>query len=485
MRTLFSHILLLLAVISYGQQNMILNGNFESVPSNVTSCTVVDPLAVDPTNGLTGLAAWHFNDGVNNWEVAKHNNDGSDISSDEIGEQFLVDRAQCTTSGSAFNNNVHSCGSFPSITFTGTKFAILAATYMHCGTGIHPFKRTHGAIGVALYNGSVFDNGKTYIIRYKIVAMGGNSLSSGDPFCAAHSNGGLLCHIRFFLSENTPPTWNDNSSDQQELYSVNYQEQKTTISGTDLTPCAWKQVEREFTVNQGNYTSLIIYCESGGAAIDDVEVFEKCETTKTIQNKVYPLATGAYAGMGFNVNEQAGTDLLAGNSVNSNMAAGDVVVAGGSKANFTAPNSIALLPGFSAQTNSTFAAVILGCPNSLSRLASGSTNENPDPDYVPAPPMKRNQELAAEKKIPKKMSERAIIFPNPAQNSISYKANEISQNSRFVIVNIMNQVMMEHTVAEAANEIKFDLSGLSQGIYFLNRYDVSGSLMSSNKIVKE
>lgn len=472
MKTLIAPILLLLTVSGYGQQNLIPNGNFESVPT--TGCNAVQPtVSQSPGN---------FNQNVNDWQAAEHNNETSDISLAILGEALLIDQAQCA-SDPIFNTGIHSCSAFPSLAFSGTKFALIRANYSVCGA-LWGHSRAHGAIGSALPNGSVFDNGKTYIVRYKIMPMASRNLDNGGPFCSADNDGGLFCHIRFFLSENTPPTWNDNTSDQQELYSVSYQEQLAD-DGSHLTPCGWKQVEREFTANQGNYTSLIIYCESGGAAIDDVEIFEKCEATKTIQNKVYPSATGSSAGMGFNVNEQAGDNLLAGNNVNSNMTTGDVVVAGNSKVNFTAPNSIALLPGFSAQANSIFAAVILGCPNSLNRIASNSTNENPDPGYIAAPPMKRNQELAAEKKSLKKMSEQAIIFPNPAKNSISYKADRIPKNSRFVIVNIMNQVLVEQIMTEEGTEVRFDLSGLSQGIYFLNRYDGKGSMVSSNKIMKD
>lgn len=468
MKATILYILILIAEIGYGQQNMLLDGNFEMAVTN--TCEAVNP-GLQQTNGssaidLIGLSVSNFNT-TGKWRVAPHDRDASDEASDEVGEQLLIDFSQCFNSG-FFNDKVHSCAGFPTINGSGTKFALIASNYISCSSS--PGK-THGAIGNVLPNGNTFPNATTFIIRYKIVPTGGRNLDlNGGNFCSADNNGGLFCHIRFFLSENPPSTWDDSQSDHEELLSVNYQEQLTPILPINLAACEWRQVEKEFTTLQGNYTSLIIYCESGGAAIDDVEIFQKCENTKLIQNKSYSYATGGFSGMGFNTNEQAGTDLIAGHNITSAMPQGDVIVGPQTKANFTAGNSINLLPGFSAEYQSTFAAVPLGCPNSLNRMMHAEEEEDPNSNPIP---------------LTMKSDQKPRIFPNPANTSFTYQTDRAFGNSRFVMTNVMGEVFAERKVTESTNEVSFDISQLPAGIYFLNRYGENKMLLSTNKIIKE
>gem|GEM_PF-5624720 len=471
MKSVFVSLLTLTSYLCLSQSNLIPNGDFESTPT-LTSCRNLAPNAVST-----------FNSDVNIWKIALHTNGSSN--SNDMGQISLVNTALCTN----LNFNTHGCGSFPNISNSGANglnFAMIRANYTIC-TSLN-VKNKHGAIGVALNNGSVFDNNKTYVVRYKIIPLSSlNHDNTGGTYCSHDNNGGLLCHIRFFLSENTPPTWNANNSDQQELYSVSYQELLSASGNPAYTSCAWKQVERVFTCNQSNYTSLILYAESGGAAIDDVEVFEQCETPYYIQNKIYTSVFEPGAIGGNNMGERSGDILEAGQNVTSGKTQGNVQVWHANQVNFTAPNKISLKPGFRAMDGSTFRATLLSCPNSLNRNSQSMTNKNPDPNYVPSLPMERDIDDSQNAKASNTQSQISFsrIFPNPSEGIITYETKEINPNSNFVISNILNQVFPIKLIGRNATEANFDISSLTEGIYLLNHYDPDGRLVSTNKLIKQ
>ena len=475
MKKVILYAFILGASIGYSQSNLIPNGDFESVPSGSgSSCHMNPPNNTNPPGT--------FNNSVNNWKTAIHNNGSS--SSSEVGQISLVNTAVC---GALNGFGANGCGAFPNLGNTGspgTNFALLRANYTNCNLTI---KKQYGAIGVALSNASVFDNGKTYVVRYKIVPLASRNLANhGGDFCSNDNNEGLHCHIRFFLSKNTPPTWN--SGAQQELYSVNFQKTLSTIGTSNATPCDWQQEERVFTCNAGNYSSLIIYAESGGAAIDDVEIFERCENYVLVQNKSYIgtlFQPGAVSG--YNMGEKAGDYVIAGKNITSSKPQGDVYVGNYSKVNFTAPTAVILKDGFSAYSGSNFKAALLSCPNSLNRsTGTENLNVNPDPDYVPAPPMKRDDELKAEAKY-EAIVQPVIskIYPNPAQASFMYSSERIEAGSTFNLVNILGQTAYTKTIVEDTGKLDFDISELPKGIYLLNRYNSEGQLLEVKKVVKD
>ncbi len=290
----------------------------------------------------------------------------------------------------------------------------------------------------------------------------------------------FFSHTRFFLSENGPKNWNDNNSDQQELISVNFTKQipqgfPDPSTGIITVTCRWQQIERKFTPNQGNYTSLIIYAENGGALIDDVEVFEDCESYKYIQNKYFDNEVfGPNLIEGYNYTERAGINLYSSN----------VVADYGSKINFTAGKEIILSSGFNVNYGADFTGIILPCPNNYNRIIN--TNVNPDPNYIVPPPLLSNEKIA---ELNERMQSEDLvnseitILPNPNNGNFKIIFNNAAELPESISVLDAQGRLVKVINKPMEYEYNLNLSDISAGLYLINAFYSNGSV--SKKFIKQ
>ena len=342
-------------------------------------------------------------------------------------------------------------------------------------------KKWHDAVGVQLENGGVFDQGVSFIIRYKINPIRSTILdpnSSNDDnvnTCNTGTGDPFFSHVRFFLSEKSPDFWNYNNSDKQEIYNVNFTKQ-IPDGGNGSTNCNWYQVERKFTPNQNNYTTLIIYQENGGAFISDIQVFEECINNLYVQNKYYDnFVFGPNAIDGYNWGEKAGSNLFVGKSVDTQSSSGDVILDNGSKVNFTASSLISIDDGFSVNPGSDFTAEILPCPNNLNRM-NNSPNINPDPNYVILPPLLNDQELEKIKQYDndeidlEDLTFKTKIYPNPNNGNFKFILNTNSELPTTIKIVDSRGNEVKTILNPIEYEYEFSLNSLAKGLYIINAF---------------
>lgn len=484
----------LLCEVALCQSNILPNGSFEFpliLSANGQNNCV--PFANE------NASATIFNGTLNNWDIAEHN---VGLAEGFVG---LVQNNACT-GGNTIPNSVKSFAVGPSPNgvhqdplffpnVTNKRFISLRADNRIL-TG--PFgvvlaqpcqanRTSHGAIAIALENNATFPQGVTMVIRYKIVPGRGMKDNHPNEIC----NTNLFTHVRFFLSEQGPANWNKNSSDKQELISVNFTKNNsnnTLLSGNDLTilPGNWLQVERKFVPNQSNYTTLVVYMESGGCLIDDFEIFPECENTVTIQNKSYTSGVFTTNGVeGSNLKESAADVIVAGSNVDNTKTIGPVTVDFNSTILYTATNEIQLLDGFSAEQGSEFKAQIAGCPNNLNRTSDLSyINVNPDPDYVPLPPLLSDEEaIAIKQSNNSNLNDVIKIFPNPSNGNFKLilNTNNVLPNS-LTILDSQGKILKQ---IENPNQYEYDFKfvELAVGLYLVNA-NYNDYVLSQKFIIK-
>ncbi|MCE9539264.1 MAG: T9SS type A sorting domain-containing protein [Bacteroidetes bacterium] len=439
MRKAYDFIILLYLCLSIkiiAQNNIIPNGNFENSNSSVCIKGV--------GNGTD------FDDNIANWKMAEHSNDAG-----EGWPDWLL--------FSVCQYDQH-CSYFDGLLVNSNAFVAIKADIRKCKqkTMFEGFKikRTHEAIAVGLENGASFAADQAYTIRYKIIPIKAKNIdANGDENHPVCINLQTDCQLRVFLTKKGYNNWNDNLGNiKQELYSANY----ATNSGENVY-CNWIAVEGTFVVDYAGMKNLILYAESGGFIIDDVEIFQKCAGDYLIQNKSYdfPLyAPNSQSGNHFS--EQSGNYINAGFNVGSTTTStGNVVVKDGTAVVYTAANKITLKPGFKAESGSYFHALIDYCPNahrSTNNIDTTNSMNDIDDDI--------NILFLTENKI---KNNGISIIPNPNSGSFTIT---ITKNDKAIsikeikVFDIVGKVIWE-TGASSNNVVNVDISDFSKGVYYL------------------
>ena len=417
--------LIFVAKLSFAQNNIIPNFSFET-GSNSPLC--------DYQTSLNG-----FDNDINNWKVAQHNNGKGEGSPDWL--------------------DYNSCGYFYCSELGNTprgtnRFVAIKADIFKCKQ--NNFKNYHESISVSLPNNNKFINGKDYIIRYKVMPIKAEILSGTNY--ANCVNNISSCHLRFFLSELGHQGWNQNSSTKQEIINANYQASANQY-------CGWQVIERNFTCNYGNLTTLVLYAEKGGFLIDDVEIFEKCNGYYLVQNKHY---FPQWYNQSLNFGEKSGNELYAGSTIDNSKTFGEVVVKDQSFINYTASDFISLRDGFTAENGSDFEAIIAPCPNYY--RVSNFTNDIIFYDEL------QNENLNE--------SEDAIsVFPNPTGSTFKLQiVDEEEYPKQITVHNVLGQRI--YSIDNPISfEYEFNLSKENAGIYMVNIY-YSDKIISKH-LIKE
>lgn len=452
MRNAYDFIILLCLCLSIkinAQNNIIPNGNFESSNSSVCIKGV--------GNGTD------FDDDIANWKMAEHSNDAG-----EGWPDWLI-FSDC--------QYAQHCNYFGGLLVNSNAFVAIKADIRKCKkkslfSGFK-LKRTHEAIAVGLLDGATFTAHQYYTIRYKLIPIKAENLDKGEdrnhPVCL---NLQTDCQLRVFLTKKGYNNWNDNNGNiKQELYSANY----AANSGENVY-CNWIAVERTFVVDYSGMKNLILYTESGGFIIDDVEIFQKCAGDYLIQNKSYNFPLYAPDSQnGNHFSEQSSDYINAGYNVGAtNTDVGNVVVKSGTAIVYTAANKITLKPGFKVENGSYFHALIDDCPNAdRSRNYIDTTERMNNLDaLMPSDTVFANKGIS--------------IVPNPnngvfkitiTKNGIPIGVEEIK------VFNMIGEVIWE-TRASSNNVFTIDIGGYSQGIYYIRTVNEQSEI-EMKKIIKQ
>lgn len=445
-------ILLSLSIKINAQNNIIPNGNFES---SITS---------DCIKGVGyGQYANNFDLEILNWKVAKHSNDKHEGFPDWLLFSVCQYAQYCNYLGGILVN---------SNAFVAIKADIRKCKKKSLFEGFK-IKRTHEAIGVGLLDGASFTENQYYTIRYKLIPIKAINIdANGDEDHPTCINLQTDCQLRVFLTKKGYNNWNDTYGNiKQELYSANY----ATNSGENVY-CNWIAVERTFVVDNAGMKNLILYAESGGFIIDDVEIFQKCYGDYLIQNKNYnfPLYE-PNSQNGNHFSEQSSDYINAGYDVGAtNTGVGNVVVKSGTAIVYTAANKITLKPGFKAENGSYFHALIDDCPNAdRSRNYIDTTERMNNMDVLMS-----TDSVFANKDI--------SIVPNP--NNGVFKIT-ITKNGTPIgveeikVFNMIGEVILE-TSASSNNVFTIDISGYSQGIYYIRTVNEQSEI-EMKKFIKQ
>lgn len=415
------------------QNNIIPNGNFESGSSSI--CIIGDGNADD------------FDDNVSNWKVADHNIDKKEGAPDWI--KFSV----CQ-----YNNY---CEYFAGLIVNSDKFVAIKADIHQCkakATGGYKIKRTHEAIVVGLDGGAAFTAYQYYTIRYKIIPINARNIDAGgDPLHTTCVDLKENCHLRVFLTKKGTSNWNDSYGNiQQEVVNANY-----VIDSGPNPICNWVVVERTFVVNYSGMKNLVLFAESGGFIIDDVEIFPKCDDDYLIQNKNYyfPLyAPDTQDGNHFS--EQSMNYINAGFNVGlSSVGTGDVVVGSGSAIVYTAQNRISLQPGFKVENGGYFHAIIDYCPN------SHRASNDIDTTNILNTINETNVLFLTEQQTRSDIT----IAPNPSNGTFNIMLSQSYEHSNIKeakIFNVLGEIVLEKENI-FSNEFNVDISQQPKGVYYI------------------
>ncbi len=450
MRKAYDFIILLCLCLSIkiiAQNNIIPNGNFENSNSSVCIKGV--------GNGT------NFDDNIANWKMAEHSNDAGEGWPDWLLFSDCQYAQHCNYLGGLLVN---------SNAFVAIKADIHKCKKKTLFSGFK-LKRTHEAIGVGLLDDASFTAFQYYTIRYKLIPIKAEYLDKGGnpdhPVCI---NLQTDCQLRVFLSKKGHTNWNDTYNNvKQELYSANY----ATNSGENVY-CNWIAVERTFVVDYSGMKNLILYAESGGFIIDDVEIFQKCESDYLIQNKNYDFQLYAPNSQnGNHISEQSGDYINAGYNVGAtNTDVGNVVVKDGAAVVFTAANKISLKPGFKAENGSYFHAKIAYCPNAERSMHNIDTSETVnDTDAL----------MLTNKQVPNRS---VFISPNPNTGIFQITVSMNDKHKRIqqiTIFDIRGTKVWEKL--NASNQLfEVDISSQAKGVYYVKVIDESGA-SQSGKII--
>lgn len=450
---IFIPILLSFFIKLHAQNNIIPNGTFESCSSP----------------GVCIVGSTDINSNISNWYLAKHNIDK------EEGFPDWMRNSWCD-----YNNY---CNELTGLVVNSPSYIAIKADVFKCKqktfSSGYTIKRTHEAVGVSLLGGAAFTAYAYYTMRYKLIPIKAVNIfdipTNDDPDHATCKNLLTNCHLRVFLTKKSGGDWNDASGNvKQEVINANY----VTSSGSDPV-CNWIVVERTFVVDYSGMKNLILYAESGGFIIDDVEIFPKCDDNYLIQNKNYyfPLyAPNTQYGNHFS--EQSMDYIHAGFNVgSSSTGTGNVLVGDGAAIVYTAQNKITLSPGFKAETGSYFHALIDYCPNNdramynMDTISSIEDTEEMDVLFLTET---------------KELSNTISIIPNPNIGTFKISISNSKETITILsakVYDILGKIVWEKENV-LSNELNIDISSQPQGIYYC-RVDTGIGNVETKKIIKQ
>lgn len=489
----YGSILIVILVHGYNtmaQNNIIPNFNFE-IGQTFTGTARFNPACNYSNSSPPGINAH-----IEHWRIATHNND------DGSGSPDWYDAATC---GTLKPEGLFGCTSNLEHI---SRFMVINSEVSNC-RDVLPNQINHEAIRVSLENNAKFKNNTTYIIRYKIMPsrarVFGGTNHNGGPSCLAW---GDWCHIRFFLSE-LGQNWNNNNSAKQEITTANFNLATPTPSLCSINSnfsvigLNYSLQEREFTTNSGNYTTLVIYAERGGAMIDDVEIFEKCETTYLIQNQIYSSRFYGAGKINFNSNfyEKSSDEIIAGSSVTNTKQQGNVVIKAeflcttcpSSFVNYTAPNKIILKSGFKVENGAHFRAILASCPNNLSRPANNDGLEG-DPISTKASSIDNYLQTTKFYQTENKFEEnpttfedfKVDVYPNLTTGNVNINMlTKLNGNYNFTIEELAGKILLtqQQSISQGYSNLSLSLSDIANGLYVLKIFNDKGVLLKAEKII--
>lgn len=305
--------------------------------------------------------------------------------------------------------------------------------------------------------------------------------------------------MRIFLSELGHQGWNTNSSSRQELINANY----TLNLPTSTNLNQFSLQEREFTTNSGNYTTLVLYMESGGVTVDDIEVFEKCSPSYLIQNKIYdaPFYAPNKINFSFNFYEKSSDVLIAGNNITNTKPTGPVTIKKNNSFNdtdqpyitYTAPNSIQLKNGFKVENGAHFRANLASCPNNLSRPTNNDGLEG-DPISTKASSIDNYLQTTKFYQTENKFEEnpttfedfKVDVYPNLTTGNVNINMlTKLNGNYNFTIEELAGKILLtqQQSISQGYSNLSLSLSDIANGLYVLKIFNDKGVLLKAEKII--
>ena len=334
------------------QNNIIPNNSFEQ--------SYFTPYCQYPS---TTSGANRFDNDMYLWQVARHTN--------HFECPHVID-INILPSQSTFVDCLYTwfaplCNNSLSLNFSSHRFMVLERDkYIHFfGTTI---TRKYGATRVAL--NSTLQPGQSYILRMKVI-----------PFYtrAGSTSEGSNSHLRVFFSKWHNHWDADPGTTSNELFeAINAEIILPSISPSQSAN--FQFIEREIIIpsDQSNLDNFVLYEENNSFAIDDVELFEQCPSNIVIKNQLYDYITYAPgANQGTSFAEQASNTISAGNYGAGNVQVQAYFSFNAARVTYSAGQKITLSPGFKADNNSYFHAVIASCPNNIrSYTTEDTTTQN-------------------------------------------------------------------------------------------------------------
>jgi hypothetical protein len=239
-----------------------------------------------------------------------------------------------------------------------------------------------------------------------------------------------------------------------------------------ISPCNWQQVERKFTVNDDDFKTLVIYAESGGALIDDVEIYPECYPNIYVQNKNYDVLFGPNAIEGFNFREKAGAYLTIGQNVDNTRQSGKVIPKFGSKVNFSG-DEIRVEDGFECEFGSEVHLATTPCAYFM--------NRNWHPTDTAKNIVSTNQESMIKNEDRQAILKPLIITPNPGQGVYTPKG---VPNEEFSVQVLSLQGEKLRYFEKLSGNVEINITDLDKGMYFFVCKSSLG-YTKSIKVIKE
>jgi hypothetical protein len=303
-----------------------------------------------------------------------------------------------------------------------------------------------------------------YKIRYKMVPVGsaygpGTSVPSGCAWTETYNQLRIYAMDLFNVEELTSAEW----------------------SGGNAANCSWRMIEREFLVTGTTMKTLTFEAHTGGFALDDVEVFLKCENNYLIQNKYYNSTNAPVYGQnnveGNNFKEMAGTALTAGNNIGGTGGTGDVTIGYNSYVIYTAANTITLKSGFKAVNGSRFHAVNAPCPNSI----SSKKEEDHIPNKIGTIKDFFPQDETQSATMDIDGSIKPSVYPNP--NNGSFEVGLESDQEKSIRVYDLLGTLVFEKLNTTERKTGIDITSQAKGVYFV--HILYGNTLKVEKVINK
>ena len=412
MKYLFFIILLYFCHTSFSQQNLIYNNSFENGIDNFL-----------PTCNYGFSSNQSIDNKIAYWKCAHHNVEKG------VYIPTWIDFTSCYKT--IVISNCGECN-MQSNVLTSNRIMFISSKWFSDN------KSFHDAIRVGLKEN--LKPNQTYIFRIKYNPV--------MKYCFPKYTD--VNHLRIHFTK-WGENWNSTSNNNQKWNDA------VSIYHTDICGM-WKQKEVEITTpNLSNLKNLIIYVEEGAFYIDDVELYEKCQSEIFIQNKVFDYFYNPSLQDYFFV-AHASNILNAGYSVDNTEPYGDVIINDGANITFKAQNEINLNSGFTADKGSEFTAVLEPCyTKSLSKDSNSEKIFSYD-DPVVINNLHNINDFFIN------------IYPNPFTSSteIVYNLPEATDLNIYLTNFYSIKVMQVYDsyIAKGMHTISINGTMLQQGVYF-------------------